>query len=34
MQQNKVNLLDFNQKAMEDFLVSLGGKKVSCKANF
>ncbi|MGQ4001920.1 23S rRNA (adenine(2503)-C(2))-methyltransferase RlmN [Francisellaceae bacterium CB299] len=34
MQQDKVNLLDFNQKAMEDFLLSLGEKKFHAKQIF
>ena len=34
MQQDKVNLLNFNQKAMEDFLISLGEKKFHAKQIF
>lgn len=34
MQQDKVNLLGLNQKAIEDFFISIGEKKISCKTSF
>lgn len=34
MQENKVNLLDFNQKALEEFFISLGEKKFHAKQVF
>ncbi|QLE78349.1 23S rRNA (adenine(2503)-C(2))-methyltransferase RlmN [Francisella sp. Scap27] len=34
MQQEKINLLDFNQKALEEFFISLGEKKFHAKQVF